>query len=313
MGAEDLVKFLLSEPPRARPADDLARFWRDTEGTRTRFPTPIDWAIAGGFESDRTAGAFLSGYEAALHVIVPALDARTLASFSVTEETGNHPRAIRATLEAKPGGRVAIRGRKRWGTLAPLADCVVAVVTKGSSEDGLPRLKAVLVPRNAAGLTVTTMPATPFVPEVPHAEIVLDGVELPETAVLAGDGYADFVKPFRTIEDLHVQAAVLGYSLSAATRFGFPFETRERLVALALAARAVAALDPRRGDTHVALAGLLAEISDVQAAAEPHWDRVADAERDRWYRDRGLAEVAAKAREKRRERAWERLTGDDQR
>jgi hypothetical protein len=157
------------------------------------------------------------------------------------------------------------------------------------------------------------MPPTPFVPEVPHAELILDGVELDAHGILPGDGYSDFVKPFRTIEDLHVQAAVLGYLLSVAARSGFSDAHRERLVSLVLAALAVAALDPNRPETHVALAGLLTEIAEAQTVIEPEWAHVDDAERERWYRDRALVQVASKARQKRRERAWERLAGDGKR
>jgi hypothetical protein len=191
--------------------------------------------------------------------------------------------------------------------MAPLADVLVVVAKAGAAEDGRPNLKAVVVSRGTPGLTVTTMAPTPFVPEVPHAELSLVGVELGVDAVLTGDGYADYVKPFRTVEDLHVQAAGLGYSLSVAARFGFPVEFRERMVALVLSARSLARVDPRRPETHVALAGLLSEIAEVNVALEPHWASAPDSERERWYRDRVLVQVASKAREKRRERAWERL------
>src|SRR4029079_11652844 len=119
------------------------------------------------------------------------------------------------------------------------------------------------IPRDARGLTITTMPPTPFVPEVPHAELSLAGVELDASAVLPGDGYADFVKPFRTVEDLHVRAGALGYLLSVAARFGFPLELRERLVASVAAARSIALMDPRRPETHVSLAGLLSGLAEM--------------------------------------------------
>ena len=47
--------------------------------------------------------------------------------------------------------------------------------------------------------------------EIPHAEVGLDRVRVEASAVLPGDGYADYVKPFRTIEDAHVHCALLGY------------------------------------------------------------------------------------------------------
>jgi hypothetical protein len=140
-----------------------------------------------------------------------------------------------------------------------------------------------------------------------HAELRLDGVEVGEDAILPGDGYDEYTKPFRTIEDLHVQAALLGYLASVATRASWPQEFLERLFALIVAARAFAELGPKDAETHVALAGFLAQTAAVAADAEPHWALVSDTERERWYRDRALVGVAGKARATRRERAWQVL------
>jgi acyl-CoA dehydrogenase len=306
MSAEGLLEHVLGEPRLVLAGDGLERFWGATRADREKFTLPIDAAVAGGFSADRLAYAFASGYEAALHALVAELDRALVGSFCVTEEAGNHPRAIQTVVESG-ASRVVLRGKKRWSTMAPLADVLVVVARAAVGTDGRPNLKAVMVPRAARGLTVTTMAPTPFVPEVPHAELSLDGVELDESAVLPGDGYADFVKPFRTVEDLHVRAAALGYLLSVAARFGFPREFRERLIALVVAARSIAVLDSRKAETHIALAGFLSEIAEVDASLEPHWARVEDAERQRWYRDRMLVQVASKARDRRRERAWERL------
>jgi acyl-CoA dehydrogenase len=312
MSALELLAVLVSESPAASSGDGIAAFWRASESVRSQFATPVERAVAGGFFGDRLACAFASGYQAALHALVPALPADAVASFCVTEEAGNHPRAIQTTIETVSSGKIIVRGKKRWSTMAPLADTLVAVTKSGIDDQGRPKLWAVVIPKDSRGLVVTTMPPTPFVPEVPHAELVFDRVELRADAILAGDGYANFVKPFRTIEDLHVQAAVLGYLLSVAARWGFSDEHRERLVALVLSALSLSKLDPGRPETHVALAGLLTEIADIHTAIEPEWAHVDDAERERWYRDRALVQVASKARQKRRERAWERLSGRDQ-
>ena len=312
MSTSELLTLVVSESPAASPGDDLQAFWQASESLRTRFTAPVERAVAGGFFGDRLACAFASGYEAALHALVPALPADSVASFCVTEEGGNHPRAVQTTIETVSSGRIVVRGKKRWSTLAPLADTLVTVAKSGIGDDGRPKLWAVVIPKSARGLTATTMPPTPFVPEVPHAELVFDRVELRADAILAGDGYANFVKPFRTVEDLHVQAAMLGYLLSVAARWGFSDTHRERLAALILSAVSIAALDPSGPETHVALAGLLTEIADLHSAIESEWAHVDDAERERWYRDRALVQVASKARQKRRERAWERISGRDQ-
>jgi acyl-CoA dehydrogenase len=151
------------------------------------------------------------------------------------------------------------------------------------------------------------MPPPPFVPEVSHAELTFARVRIPESAVLSGDGYTDYTKAFRTVEDLHVNAAVLGHFLGMALAHGFPKVVADRLVASLLLARGMAALDPKAPETHVALAGMLAEIATLAADLEPCWQLAGDAAKERWYRDRALVQVAGKARETRRERAWQAL------
>jgi hypothetical protein len=77
------------------------------------------------------------------------------------------------------------------------------------------------------------MPPTRFVPEVPHARLAFDGVAVAHEDVLPGDGYERYIKPFRSVEDIHVTAAVLAYLLAEAGRRGWPASWRERaLIAL---------------------------------------------------------------------------------
>ena len=60
------------------------------------------------------------------------------------------------------------------------------------------------------------MPPTRFVPEVPHAQVLMQDLRVSASALLPHDGYDAYVKPFRTIEDLHVTLAVLAYLLREA-------------------------------------------------------------------------------------------------
>ena len=84
----------------------------------------------------------------------------------------------------------------------------------------------------------------------------------------------------------------------------------ERAAALLLALRALAAEDPSRPQTHIALAGILETAASVVAEAESNWNASpGDAAHARWLRDRELLNVASSARTKRTESAWRSLTG----
>ncbi len=304
-----LLEFLLRERPPVVPATDLRQWWSLTKSVRDRFPAPAERAVAAGFVADRVGFAFAAGYEAALHALVPSLGPESIASFCVTEDAGNHPRAIATRLEAH-GDEFVLTGSKRFSTMAPLSDVLVVIATTGVDDANRPRLRAVRVDAGAPKIKVTPMPAPPFVPEVPHAELAFDAVRVTPDQVLPGDGYTDFTKAFRTIEDIHVNGALLGYLVSLGARYRFPEPLRERLIGLVVGVGGAAGLDPRRAATHVALAGLLREMESVIVDAESSFLLLEDAERGRWYRDRALAHVASKARELRRERAWQDL-GED--
>jgi hypothetical protein len=308
---DDLLRFLLRERPVMPAAADTSSFWASTRDVRARFAAPYDRAAAGGRLADRLGYAFASGYEAALRALVPSMPEDAVAGFSVTEERGAHPRAIEAALVPVPGG-YRLTGKKRWGTMATLADVLVVVAKAGESADGRPMLRAVLLPADARGLRITAMPETAFVPEVPHAELFFEDVPVDEAALLPGDGYSDYVKPFRSVEDLHVNAALLGYLLSVALRNGWSDTLISRAIAVLACGRALASLDPRRAETHVALAGFLDQARALADEAESSWPQVSDTERERWYRDRVLTQVASKARQQRRERAFADLHGDPQ-
>lgn len=307
----ELLRYLLTSPSGAgleTPAL-LQTFWEAHRASAKRFAIPIDRALVGGLAADRLGFAFAVGYQAALAAMLPELAGDALCSMCVTEQGGGHPRAIRTTLQRDDTGQWRLRGKKRWATLAPHASELFVAASIGVDAAGLHRLRVVRVASNAPGVRLSAMPPTPFVPEIPHAELELDGVAVAEADVLEGDGYERYLKPFRTFEDVHVHGALLGYLLGAGRRHGWPSASLERIVAAIVTVRALADAPAGAPETHVALAGLIEEGRRIIAGAEPLWERADEAERARWERDRPLLDIAANVREARRARAWERLSG----
>lgn len=290
-------------PPEAATSYEGPSSWWRAHRERTRgLARPIDRAIVGATEVDRVAWAFAGGYRAALSRLVPTLPDDTLASLAATEARGGHPRAIETTL-ADDG---TLSGHKRWVTLGPDGGVVLVVARRPLPDaSGRPRLVVVRVPSDAAGLRITATSA-PFVPELPHGEITLERVAIRPEDVLPGDGYADYLKPFRTIEDLHVQGAICGLVLGLAHRAQAPRAPRERLLGAIAAIRELAACDPRAGSVHLALGGVLSVVEEAVQAIEPSFAALDPATRDAWARDRAIFGVAGKARAARLEAAWSR-------
>lgn len=301
-----LLASLHAAPP-SRPIDDLAAWWALWRGIAAGGGTPASMAVAGGLTADRVGWAFAGGYQAALRALVPDLDADTLAAFCVTEAAGNRPRDIRTTIAPQPDGTLRLDGAKRWTTLGPAGTLLLVVGTwPAASADERPSLKAVRVSVPSHGLTLEAMPPTRFVPEVPHAQVRLDGVQVAASALLPGDGYDAYVKPFRTIEDLHVTLAVLAYLLREARQRRWSAAFAEQLIAAIELLAHLAGEDPRAAATHLALAGALHLAHRLYADAGALWAASPDdPAAQRWARDAPLFEVAGSAHRLRAERAWQ--------
>jgi acyl-CoA dehydrogenase len=153
------------------------------------------------------------------------------------------------------------------------------------------------------------MPATPFAPEIPHANVTLAGVHVAARDVLEGDGYERYVKPFRTIEDTHVVGALLGYVMGVARQYAWSNSTIEDLLFAIAAIRSIALADARARETHRALGGAFRHVRALLSRCEPEWARVDADTRARWERDRPLLDVAEGARKKRLEAAWREPNG----
>jgi acyl-CoA dehydrogenase len=296
---DELLHFLLTQSPEPAPLDSLEAWWTRHLALALRFESPVDVAFAAGFAADRPGYAFASGYQSALRALLRGLPREQRYALCATEAGGGHPSAMTTRLTAD--GRLT--GAKTFVTLGALAEVLLVVATEGQDARGRNRLRLVRVDARRPGVSLTPLPPLPFVPEVPHAELHLDGVALEPGDVLPGDGYARFLKPFRTVEDCHVFTAVLGWLFQVAWRSGWPEAAREGLLALGVMMRGLAGLDPASPATHLALGGALDLVRERLGALEPLWERVDVTTRERWGRDQALLRMAGKAREQRRESA----------
>ncbi len=305
---EDLLARLLDPPP-APEAADVPAWWRGELARREARAgaSAFELAVAGGLEADRLGWALASGYQAALRSMIPELPADAPLAFCISEADGNSPKAIRTGL-APEGEGFVLSGEKRWSTLGPAAGLLLVAAREPEGPGAArPSIRLVRVPADAPGLEFIAMPEANFTPEVPHARIRLERVRVEPGAILPGDGYERFVKPFRTIEDILVTAAKLAYLLAEAGRRGWPRPWRERALATLLGLEALAGRDRLAPATHVGLAGAMALWSGLVAEATAFFAQgPQDEAARRWARDSRLFEIPFKARALRTERAWER-------
>jgi hypothetical protein len=226
----------------------------------------------------------------------------------VTEADGNSPKAIQSSIKGADGGWI-LNGAKKWTTLGPDGALFFVAARDEAAPGDRASIRIATVDSKAAGLQIKNMPDTRFVPEVPHAQLQFDNVKV--ASLLPGDGYDLYVKPFRTVEDIHVQAAILAYLMREAQRLSWPASWIERLSALLAALSTLADMPPAQPETHISLAGALRISGALIEEADALWLKSAtDPAALRWQRDRELLTVAGKARELRTQRAWERLRGN---
>ena len=260
--------------------------------------------------ADGVGWAFAAGYEAALTRLDPqGMRGGVLGSLCATEEGGGHPRAIRTTLTRREGAFV-LSGRKSWVTLGDAAEVLLVVASLGADPRGRNRLRVARVPADRQGVTVSEAPPLPYVPEIAHAQATFDDVAIGESELLPGDGYDDGLKPFRTIEDIHVMAAVLGWAIGVGRANEWPRSWLDEALSLVMMFHATSDAPPLSPETHVVLAG--AQSLARRLLDEAPWARCDEGTRARWERDRPLLGVAKGVREARLEAAWRSLKGTTQ-
>ncbi len=302
--AQDILAHLLTAPTVADPVADLEGWWATHRKRLPQWSHAFDAGVAGGFAAPTVAWAFTAGYHAATSYLFGTTD---LAALCITEVAGAHPSTLACHL-AEENGELRLRGTKTMVTFGARADKMLILAHRGLDDDGRKRFVLVEIPRGARGADFAMLPPFPFVPDVPHAAVRLD-VAVEPSQLLPGDGYTRYARPFRTVEDLRVQAAVSGYLLRLLRSIDGSHTQVEALVAHVATLRQLAASSPTSPSVHVALAGatrrLESIVDDVTTALSD--GGLAPAVLEAWQRDRRLLEVAERVRARRLERAWAQL------
>ena len=251
-----------------------------------------------GARTTQLGFAFAAGYPLAVRRLTG--DARPLA-LAVTEARGNRPTDIDTVLRRDANGSATISGTKTFVTLADRASHCLVLCKDGDAApaaDGRVALLLVLAPLRAHGVSVDMLPSLPIAPAIAHGKVTFTNTTVER--IFDGDGWNDYGRPFRTIEDVAVMSAALGMA------FRITFQSAPTLAARAIAILAALRDVERLGfsdrEAHVLLSGALALatplLADVCRAAS-------DDVRIELERDLPLLSIATRAREARTARAWQ--------
>lgn len=250
-------------------------------------------AVYGGRLATTPGLAFLAGYQAALRALWP--DAPPgLGALCTTERRKLRPADMTTRCE---NGQLS--GSKDFVTTGDAAQwLLVSAREEGAGES--PRLGLFVIESAGVGVSLVAGPDLPIVPDIAHGRLSLEqaaGRRLP------GDGWSEYVKPFRTHEDLHVLAALTAWLYGIALPEQWPRPLALRLLGVLAAAAEVARQPANEPATHLLLAALLEQF----AALQPEVDRALMESQGSWNamwkRDRAVLGIARDAQTRRLEQA----------
>lgn len=254
---------------------------------------PFELAVRGGRLAATPGLAFLAGYQAALRQLVPSAPVG-IGALCATEQRRLRPADMQTRLDA-----LTLTGGKDF-VIAGSAAAWLLIPARDEAPGEAPRLSLCIVECDARGVTVENMPALPLVPDIVHGRLRLERAPCQR---LAGDGWHDYVKPFRTCEDLYVLVALVSWLYGVASECAWPQALQLRLIGLLAGAAEISRLPATEVSTHLLLAALDAQWTATAPALDAslndgpaHWAEL-------WQRDRSILQLARQAQTKRLDKA----------
>lgn len=256
---------------------------------------PFELAVLGGRAMATPGLAFLIGYQAALRVLWPSAPA-SLGALCATERRSVRPADMHTRLDG-----LRLSGSKDFVTAGLDAEWLL-VAARSEAPGEAPRLQLAVVYPGEPGVTLEALPTLPLMPEVGHGRLVLQQAAC---ELLAGDGWDAYVKPFRSLEDLYVLAALTAWLYGVGQECAWPQELRLRLLGVLAGCAEGSRQCADSVGCHLLLGGLFAQFQALRGdidkalkAGPAHWAQL-------WQRDQGVLALAAAARDKRLAKAWE--------
>jgi len=269
----------------------------------------LQLAIQGGFQADRAAWAFASGYQAALRDQFPAADGGGLYAFCLSEPGVRGSRNLQTRWRETESG-IQLQGSKSWTPLFEQCSGFFVACrseTEDSSEGTVAGgFRVLCVPAKATGVTFSPREPGSFMPELPTACMQLDAVALNAGALLPGDGWQAYASPFAIKEELYVSAALLAYLLREGRSNAWPVSYLQQLLAALALLAELASSAGESPVSQVALSGVTAWARRLFAEADTLWAAPpTDSRAQRWLRDRPIQTLWAPTSEQRGVKAWQ--------
>lgn len=212
----------------------------------TKNQSPFEKAIIGGFACQQFSFAFMAGYQAALEKMFPMIAPNKIKALCVSEKGGGHPKAIQTTLS---NGQ--LNGFKTYITAGSEVEHLLVLCKTDQIVNGRPLLKLVHLPIDSQ-LKVIDFELS-FMKEIKHGKLALEAFAINAEQVLDGDGYSQYTKPFRTLEDICVGAAYQAMLLRQAIANDWEEAIRDQILLNIYTLKNLLTLFPSSLETHLLL------------------------------------------------------------
>lgn len=173
------------------------------------------------------------GTEAQKRDLLPRIAAGDmLFAYGLTEPDAGADLASVKTTAVRDGDILRVNGAKRFCSGAGIADYIYALVRTGPAEDRHRNLSFVLVPADAAGVTITPIEAMGM-KGAATTDVSFDDVEIPIANLVGGEaawnkGWPMLVGPGLDVEKLEVAALGIGIARAALDdAWGYARERRQ--------------------------------------------------------------------------------------
>jgi hypothetical protein len=239
----------------------------------------LAWQL--GAQQPSLSAAFLLGYQLACRYVDPKLAAGELGAFCVSEKGMTSLRAMSCQLE----GNVLFGSKSHVMLMQPRQLDWLYVLARQQQQ-----LLLLKVAADAPGINASAPKPQPMVPEVQHSTVEFQQVQV-EADFMQADAHERFNKPFRYWEDVHVGLTFAGW-LST--------HLEQADDALAPAANGLIQHFAGHADGYDAtgLQATEALLAAMTEAAKGLKDQAAQ----QWQRDATLLQLAAKTRQRLRQK-----------
>ena len=264
-------------------------------------------ALKGGYYANSVGQAFIYGYEVAIHRLTGLDTKEQLAAFCVTENKSTHPQSMQVSISEGDNGQILLTGRKDFVTLAGSAKWLLVAAKSAASTDGRNQIKLVKVDASSSGVDIVTLPSLPFIPDVAHGVVTFNDVLIEEADVYSGDGYSDYVKPFRWFEDINVFISLSGYLLKVALANQWPLKSQVEIISILTTLVSMQGMEPDEPVAHIVMFDQVSRLERWLEDFDHAWTSVDPFVAAAWKRDRGILKIASHARSARYTKALRQM------